>query len=123
VASQEPDPLNHGLEGYLQSRKLILENFVACWSPSGKHRAVVWVSPHDRPVLPPTVPLVGANHRNVGNWSPGSELEVVGVDRVYPFPGPAQRVEQPEERNRWPHSDEHLIEEDEDRHQNEGVWR
>jgi hypothetical protein len=67
VAGQEPDPLNHGLEAHLQSWKLILESHVAYWGPGRKHQVVVRVGPHDCPVLPPAVPLAGADRHNVGN--------------------------------------------------------
>jgi hypothetical protein len=48
---------------HLQLWKLIPENFVARWGPSGKHQAVGRVGPHDRPVLPPAVPPAGADAR------------------------------------------------------------
>jgi hypothetical protein len=93
MASQKSDPLDLGLEGHLPLRKLLLDIFVACWSPSGKHQVVMGVTPHDYPVLPVAVPLAGANRCNIRNWSPGLELEVIGVDQVHPLPSPAQYVE------------------------------
>jgi hypothetical protein len=88
-----------------------------CWRPSRKHQATVQVGLHNRSVFPPAVPLAGVNHRNISNWSPSSELEVVGADRVRPLPGPTEHVEQPKEGDRRLHTDEHLAEVDGDHHQ------
>jgi hypothetical protein len=97
MAGQKLDPLDHGLKGHLPQWKLLLEILVACWGSSRKHKTVVGVNPHDRPVLPAAVPLTGANCHNMSNWAPSSELEVLGADQVRPLPNTVQHMEQLEE--------------------------
>jgi hypothetical protein len=102
MTGQKSDPLDNGLEACLKPRKLLPMISIACWSSSGKHQAIMGVDLHNRLVLPPMVPLAGTNRHNISSRSLGSELEIVGADRVHPLPGPTQYVEQPEEGNRWP---------------------
>jgi hypothetical protein len=78
------------------------------------------VSPHDHPIVPPVVPLARVDRHNIRNWSPRSELEVVGANWVHPLLGPAQDVEYSEKGNLWTHNNKHLTEVDENRHQNKG---
>jgi hypothetical protein len=120
---QKSDPLDQGIEGRLLLQKLLPEIPATCWRSIRMHQKVMGVSSHNHPVLPPAIPLALANCRNLHNWGPGSELEVVRVDWFCPLPGPAQHMEQPEERDGQPHADEHLIEVDKDHRQDEGVWR
>jgi hypothetical protein len=93
MARQKLDPTNHEIEGCLPLWKLLPEIPVAYWCPSRKHQTVMGVGQHDCPVLAPVVPLVRANCRNVANWFPSSELEVVGADRVWPLPGLGHHME------------------------------
>jgi hypothetical protein len=79
------------------------------------------VGPNDHLVFPPAIPLARADVRDVRNWGLGPKLEVVGADQARDLPGPPQHMEHLEQGDRWPHADEHLIEVDEDHHQNEGV--
>jgi hypothetical protein len=89
------------------------------WEAPSDH----WGLPEQLLVLPPAAALAGTNRRNVSNWSPSSELEVVRAERVHPLPSPAQHVEQLKEGIRWLQANRHLTKVDEDRHQNEGLWR
>jgi hypothetical protein len=51
----------------------------------------------DNRVIPPAIPLAGADGRVVRNRPLGPKLEVVGTDQARGLPGPAQHMECPKQ--------------------------
>jgi hypothetical protein len=71
---------------------------------------------HQHPILPPTLPPVGAEGSDVLGSTLGLVLEVVAAEARRLLVHWLQHVEAPEQTHRRPHPHEHLVEVDEDRH-------
>jgi hypothetical protein len=121
MTHQVLDPLDHGSIGHVQLRGLLPSDLLGHRGLGRQHQAVMDVGPYDHTVFPLVIPLVGADGRHLRDWPLGPKLEVVGIDQARALPGPPQHMEHPEQRDRWPHVDEHLTKVDEDRRQNERV--
>jgi hypothetical protein len=78
---------------------------------------------HNHPIIPPAVPLAGAESGDVHSQTLGPVLEVVAAKGGRYFPGRAQYVEEPEQAHRRPHAHVHLTEVNEDHHQRDVVRR
>jgi hypothetical protein len=123
MTHQVLDPLDHRPEGHAQPRVLLPSGHFCRQGLGRQHQAIVDVGPYNHSVFPLVILLVGANGRDVRDRPLGPDLKVVGIDQAGALPGPPEHVEHPEQGDRWPHADKHLIKVDENRHQNEGVRR
>jgi hypothetical protein len=76
---------------------------------------------HQHPILPPTLPLAGAEGGDVFGRTLGPMLEVGATEARRLLVHWAQHVEALEQTHRRLHPHEHHREVDEDRHQRDGV--
>jgi hypothetical protein len=77
---QELDPRQHGVISSLYVWDILPIRAARHWRRGRHHQSVVGVYLHDHPVLPPVVPLAGAEGDNVHRWTLGPVLEVVAAE-------------------------------------------